>query len=49
MKEEYNETFIYSNNAYCEAGADKIDELQREVERSKVFEEYCENMKEFKL
>ena len=26
----------------------KIDELQREVERLKVFEEYCENMKELK-
>ena len=35
-------------HVYCEAGADKIDELQREVERLKVFEEYCENMKEFK-
>lgn len=35
-------------HVYCEAGAKKIDELQREVERLKVFEEYCENMKELK-
>ena len=33
---------------YCEAGAKKIEELHREVERLKVFEEYCENMKELK-
>lgn len=33
---------------YCEAGAKKIEELQREVERLKVFEEYCENMKGLK-
>ena len=35
-------------HVYCEAGADKIDELQAEIERLKVFEEYCENMKELK-
>lgn len=33
---------------YCEAGADKFDELQAEIDRLKVFEEYCENMKELK-
>lgn len=33
---------------YCEAGAKKIDELQKEVERLKIYEEYCENMKELK-
>ena len=33
---------------YCEAGSKKIDELQKEVERLKIYEEYCENMKELK-
>lgn len=35
-------------HVYCEAGAKKIDELQKEVERLKIYEEYCENMKELK-
>ena len=35
-------------HVYCEAGAKKIDELQREVECLKAFKEYCENMKELK-
>lgn len=29
-------------HTYCEAGVKKIEELQREVERLKVFEEYYE-------
>lgn len=33
-------------HVYCEAGAKKIEELQKEIERLKVFEEYCKNMKE---
>ena len=33
---------------YCEAGAKKIEELQKEVERLKIYEEYCKNMKELK-
>lgn len=35
-------------HVYCEAGAKKIEELQKEVDRLKVFEEYCENVKELK-
>lgn len=38
----------YTIHEYCEAGARKIEELQAEVERLKVFEEYCANMKELK-
>ena len=34
---------------YCEAGAKKIDELQKEVDGLKIYEEYCENLKELKI
>lgn len=30
-------------HVYCQNGANKINDLQREVERLKVFEEYCIN------
>ena len=36
-------------HVYCEAVAKKIEELQKEVERLKVFEEHCASMKELKI